>query len=91
MKSGRGSRAFKPGLRTEMETSMSTETPKLKRTHAIYQVMENDKKSRWVRIGAARTNKDGKGLFLKFDAYPVTGKTVIREISDQPREDGGAE
>ena len=47
-------------------------------------------KSRWIRVGAAWANKDGKGFTLKFDCYPVAGRTVIREISEQQEpEDSG--
>ncbi len=50
-------------------------------THAIFQVIGENDKARWIRVGAAWTNADGKGLTLRFDAYPVVGRTVIREIT----------
>ena len=50
-------------------------------THAIYQVLGEGDNARWVRVGSAwEHRRDGKGLNLVFDAYPVTGRTVIREI-----------
>lgn len=63
---------------------MSNKTNEPKRpTHAIYQVVGEGEKARWIRVGAAWANKDGKGLNLKFDAYPVVGRIVIREVSEQ--------
>lgn len=58
---------------------MTTNTNKSKQpSHIIWQVIGEDNKTRWIRVGAGWTNKDGKGLTLKFDAYPVTGRTVVR-------------
>jgi hypothetical protein len=51
-------------------------------THMIFQVIGEGEKARWLRVGAGWTNKDGKGLTLKFDAYPVVGRTVMREITE---------
>jgi hypothetical protein len=55
-------------------------------THAIFQVIGEGKKGRWLRVGAGWANKDGKGLLLVFDAYPVVGRTIIREVTE--KEDG---
>jgi hypothetical protein len=75
-----------------METTMSNETNETKRpTHAIYQVIGDGEKARWVRIGAAWANRDGKGFNLKFDAYPASGRTVIRETSDDKNEGNGGQ
>lgn len=57
-------------------------------THAIYQVVGEGEKARWIRVGAAWANKDGKGLNLKFDAHPVVGRTVIREVTEQDEAKG---
>ena len=60
-------------------------------THAIFQVLGEGEKARWVRIGAAWLHKDEKGANLVFDALPLNGRTVIREVSeqqDQPDEGG---
>jgi hypothetical protein len=63
---------------------MSNKTNEPKRpTHAIFQVVGESDKARWIRVGAAWPNKDSKGFTLKFDAYPVVGRTVIREITEQ--------
>jgi hypothetical protein len=43
-----------------------------------------------VRLGAAWANRDGKGLTLVFDSYPVVGRIQVREFSEQqPEENGG--
>jgi hypothetical protein len=62
--------------------SNETKTPK-RPTHDIFQVIGEKEKSRWVRVGAAWPNKDGKGLFLKFDAYPVVGRIQVREVTEK--------
>ncbi|MBI1204938.1 MAG: hypothetical protein GC182_20745 [Rhodopseudomonas sp.] len=51
-------------------------------SHIIWQVIGEKDKAKWVRIGAAWANKDGKGMNLVFDAFPVTGRTVVREVSE---------
>ena len=51
-------------------------------THVVWQVVGEKDKAKWVRVGAAWTNKDGKGMTLVFDAFPVTGRTVVREVSE---------
>jgi hypothetical protein len=64
--------------------SNATKLNKAKRpSHAIFQVIGEKDKARWLRVGAGWKNKDGKGLLLVFDAYPVVGRTVIREISSK--------
>lgn len=72
---------------------MENTAPTKKRpTHVIWQVIGDGDKARWIRIGAAWPNKDGKGLYLKFDAYPVTGHISVREIKerdDARKDDGG--
>ncbi|MFT4117878.1 hypothetical protein [Bradyrhizobium sp.] len=69
---------------------MSNITNESKRpTHTIYQVIGEGEKTRWIRIGAAWPNRDGKGFNLKFDAYPATGRTVIREVSEDKNEATG--
>jgi hypothetical protein len=60
-------------------------------THAIWQVIGDNDKARWIRVGAAWANRDGKGLTLKFDAYPVVGRTVVREFSEQQPEGSGGQ
>jgi hypothetical protein len=58
-------------------------------THTIFQVIGEDKQARWIRVGAAWENRDGKGLNLAFDAYPVVGRIVIRENPQDDAEQTG--
>lgn len=59
-------------------------------THTIWQVIGEGENARWIRVGAAWSNRDGKGLTLRFDAYPVTGRTVVREHTEtETASDGG--
>jgi hypothetical protein len=61
---------------------MNTQTNTDKRpTHAIYQVIGEDDNARWIRVGSAwKHRKDGKGLNLIFDSFPLIGHIAIREI-----------
>jgi hypothetical protein len=64
---------------------MTEQTSKKKRpSHAIWHVVGDKEKARWTRVGVAFTNKDGKGLLLMFDAFPLTGRTILREIGEKP-------
>jgi hypothetical protein len=60
-------------------------------THVIWQVIDYEEKSRWIRVGAAWPNKDGKGLALVFDSYPVIGRIQVREISEQQPDGNGGQ
>ncbi len=62
-------------------------------THVVWQVIGETDKAKWVRVGAGWENKDGKGISLVFDAYPVAGRTVIREVaeSEEANAQGGRE
>ena len=62
---------------------MSTTTENKKPTHAIWQVHGEGEKQRWNRIGAAWLHKDTKGANLKFDSFPLSGRIVVREITDE--------
>ncbi|WP_208348970.1 hypothetical protein [Pseudaestuariivita rosea] len=70
---------------------MTQETETKRPTHAIYQVIGEGETSYWHRVGAAWANKDGKGLSLKFDAMPLHGRTMIREIDYGAKEKKQAE
>jgi hypothetical protein len=52
-------------------------------THAIWQVQGEGDKARWNRVGAAWMHKDLKGANLKFDSFPMSGRVVVREITEQ--------
>lgn len=60
-------------------------------THGVYVVQGDGDNSRWIKIGAAWQNKDGKGMNLMLDALPLTNKVVLREFSEKDAEDKGAE
>lgn len=60
-------------------------------SHAIYVVQGEGESKRWIKIGAAWSNKDGKGMNLIFDALPITNKVVIREFTDKDTDDKGAQ
>ena len=70
---------------------MNAEKQTKRPTHIIWQVIdEKDKKSRWIRVGAAWTNKDAS-LFLRFDSYPVLGRIQLRTLDDQPAANEGGQ
>lgn len=52
-------------------------------THTIWQVIGEGETVRWNRIGAAWANRDGKGLSLRFDSFPLQGRTVVREVPER--------
>lgn len=52
-------------------------------SHGIYQVQGDKDKARWTRVGAAWMHKDGKGARLVFDAFPLTGRILLREFTEQ--------
>lgn len=69
----------------------TTQTPK-RPDHIIYQVIGEEDKARWIRVGSAWTNRDGKGLNLVFDSYPVVGRIVVREArADEANDRRGAD
>jgi hypothetical protein len=87
-----GRRAFALLKPQPMEIEMSANTKSGKRpTHMIWQVIGEGDDARWIRVGAAWENRDGKGLSLQFDSYPVVGRTVIRVAPGPEAEtkDGG--
>lgn len=59
-------------------------------THEIFVVQDGNDKSHWIKIGAAWANKDSKGMTLIFDALPVSGRAVIREIKERDEQAANA-
>lgn len=57
--------------------------PGLKPTHRIYHVIGEGKASSWTPIGAAWPNKDGQGFNISYDALPLTGRIVMRAITER--------
>ncbi len=71
---------------------MTKETKEKKApTHGVYVVQGDGDNKRWIKIGAAWQNKDGKGMNLILDALPLTNKVVVREFSEKDAEDKGAQ
>lgn len=60
---------------------MSTKSKKP--THNIYVVQGEGEAARWVKIGAAWPNQDGKGFNVALDASPLLGRIVMREVKEQ--------
>ncbi|QIG79450.1 hypothetical protein [Stakelama tenebrarum] len=69
---------------------MTTQTENNRPTHRIYAVNGNGDDAIWTPVAAAWANRDGKGFTLKFEAIPVTGRIVMREISSKEAENQGA-
>ena len=59
-----------------------TEETKKRPTHSAYSVRNFDKAgeqdSSWLKIGAAWQHKDGKGFDVVLEAFPVSGRVVLR-------------
>lgn len=61
-----------------------------KPTHRIYRVSGEGKSAYWTPIGAAWPNRDGNGFSLSYDAVPLTGRMVMREIVKRAQQIGQA-
>ncbi len=61
-----------------------------KPTHAIWQVARDGEKSRWNRVGSAWMHGDGKGANLAFDSLPLSGRIVLREITELGQDETAA-
>lgn len=53
-------------------------------SHRLYCVTGNDKASHWTEVGAAWPNKDSQGFSLRFTAIPLSGRLVMRIITERP-------
>lgn len=64
---------------------MSQQQPILGRkpTHRLYRVLGDGQAAIWTPIGAAWPNKDGLGFSLACDAVPLTGRIVMRRITER--------
>ncbi len=60
-----------------------------KPTHRLYRVLGDGADANWTPIGAAWPNKDGLGFNLVCDAVPLTGRLVLRFISERSEEAEG--
>ena len=55
-----------------------------KPTHRLYRVDGEGKTTRWTEIGAAWPNKDGHGFSISCDVIPLSGRIMMREITERP-------
>jgi hypothetical protein len=46
-------------------------------------VQGEGEKARWNRVGAAWLHKDSKGANLSFDSFPLSGRVVVRELTEK--------
>lgn len=52
-------------------------------THRIFRVSGEGKSAKWTEIGAAWPNKDGHGFSITCEAMPLTGRIVMRTITQR--------
>jgi hypothetical protein len=78
-------------LKNEKKHMKKDKSEKKPPTHGVYVVQGDGDNTRWIKIGAAWQNRDGKGISLILDALPLTNKVVVREFSEKDAEDKGAE
>lgn len=57
-------------------------------THRLYVVNDGKESSKWIEIGAAWMNQDGRGFSLSLDALPIDGRIAMREPTERD-ENGG--
>ena len=62
---------------------MTTNSINRQPTHRLYTVSGERKNERWTEIGAAWTNRDGKGFSISLNALPLGDRLVLREIEAQ--------
>jgi hypothetical protein len=60
-----------------------------KPTHRLYNVIGEGKTAFWREIGAAWANQDDKGFSLSCEAVPLTGRIVMRAITERAVANGG--
>lgn len=70
----------------QKETAMTTQSNIFGRkpTHRLFRVVGDGEKANWTEIGAAWPNKDGQGFSLSCDAMPLSGRIVMRAITEKP-------
>ena len=61
---------------------MPRKTPDLKASAVI---SREGQKDRWIDIGVGFLHSDGKGFNILLDAYPVSGKIILRPFADNLR------
>ena len=52
-------------------------------THRVYSVIKREgQDDYWLNLGLAFPHKDGKGFNIMLQAFPLDGKIVCREVSE---------
>lgn len=54
-----------------------------KPTHRLFRVVGDGQNSIWTVIGAAWPNKDGQGFSINCEALPLSGRIVMRAITER--------
>ena len=57
-------------------------------SHRLYMVTGEGDAANWTQLGAAWPNKDGKGFNLLFEAMPLSGRLVMREVPEKDETEG---
>jgi hypothetical protein len=58
-------------------------------THRAYSVIKRDgQDDYWLNLGLAFPHKDGGGFNIILQAFPLDGKIVCREITEDDRAEG---
>jgi hypothetical protein len=53
-------------------------------THKAYSVIKREGQDDfWLNLGLAFPHKDGKGFNIMLQAFPLDGKIVCREVTDE--------
>ncbi len=57
-------------------------------THRAYSVIKREgQDDYWLNVGLVFPHKDGSGFNLILQAFPLDGKIVVREITDEDAEE----
>ena len=60
-------------------------------THRAYSVIRREgQDDYWLNIGLVFPHKDGSGFNLILQAFPLDGKIVCREITEEAAEEGSS-
>lgn len=73
---------FPHGQRQQRRRRMSAND---RPSHKVFTVEDkegSDDKGFWTRVGSAWPHKDGKGINVVLSAFPVNGRLVLREFTD---------
>jgi hypothetical protein len=71
------------------KTQPQPNLPGRKPTHRLYRVVGNGDDASWTPIGAAWPHADNMGFSVACDAIPLTGRLVMRFITERSEATGG--